>query len=88
MFEHNNDALELAKAPNCRPRTNHIVLKYHRFRNFVEEGKVEILLIDTKEKITDILTNAITDTTLFEYLRFKILGWHCDDNEYQSEREC
>ena len=48
-FEINNGALELAKAPKYRQRTKHITLKYHHFGNFVNEAKVEILPIDTKE---------------------------------------
>ena len=87
-FEDSNGALELARAPKYRPRTKHIALKYHHFRNFVKEGKVEILPIDTKEQIADILTKAMADKTLFKYLRFKLLGWYCDDNKYQSGREC
>ena len=32
LFEDNNGALELAKAPRYRPRTKHIAVKYHHFR--------------------------------------------------------
>ena len=32
LFEDNNGAIELAKAPNIRPRTKHIALKYHNFK--------------------------------------------------------
>ena len=49
LFEDSNGAMELERAPKYRPKTKHIALKYHHFRNFVKEGKVEILLIDTKQ---------------------------------------
>ena len=41
LFEDNNGALELAKAPKIRPRTKHISIKYHHFRAYVDSGKIE-----------------------------------------------
>ena len=79
LFVDNNGALELAKAPKYRPRTKHIALKYHHFRNVVKEGKVEILPIDTKQQIADIFTKCISDVVLFRYSRHKLLGWICPD---------
>ena len=79
LFEDNNGALELARAPKYRPRTKHIALKYHHFRNFVKEGRVEILPIDTKQQIADIFTKGISDVVLFKHLRHKLLGWICPD---------
>ena len=38
VFEDNNGAIELAKAPNIRPRTKHIALKYHHFREHFRIG--------------------------------------------------
>ncbi len=38
LFEDNNGALELANAPRYRPRTKHIALKYHHFREHVKRG--------------------------------------------------
>ena len=43
LFEDNNGALILAKEHRYRPRTKHIALKYHHFRSYVAEGKVEII---------------------------------------------
>ena len=77
LFEDNNGALELVRVPKYRPRTKHIALNYHHFRNFVKEGKVEILHIDTKQQIGDIFTKGISDVVLFKHLRHKLLGWIC-----------
>ena len=41
VFEDNNGALELAKTPRLRPRTKHISLKYHHFRDQVRQGKIK-----------------------------------------------
>ena len=47
VFEDNNGAIELSKAPKIRPRTKHITLKYHHFREHVWKGLIEINPIDT-----------------------------------------
>ena len=74
LFEDNNGALELAKAPKYRPRTKHIALKYHHFRDHVKRGLVKIFPIDTKEQLADIFTKPLDQQT-FEYLRNLLLGW-------------
>ena len=47
LFKDNNGAIELAKAPNIRPRKKHTALKYHHFREHVRKGLIEINPIDT-----------------------------------------
>ena len=74
LFEDNNGALELATAPRYRPRTKHIGIKYHHFREHVKKGLVSIEPIDTREQIADQFTKGLPTAT-FEYLRFKLLGW-------------
>ena len=74
VFEDNNGALELAKAPKMRPRTKHIALKYHHFRAAARDGRVAIFPIDTKQKIADIFTKPLYKVT-FEHLRELLLNW-------------
>jgi hypothetical protein len=74
LFEDNNGALELAREPRYRPRTKHIAIKYHHFREHVRTGKVKISPIDTREQIADQFTKGLS-TTLFKYLRYKLMGW-------------
>jgi hypothetical protein len=74
LFEDNNGALELAKTPRYRPRTKHIAIKYHHFREHVKNGTVSIKAIDTKEQIADQFTKGL-QSAIFKYLRFKLLGW-------------
>ena len=38
VFEDNNGAIELAKAPKILPRKKHFALKYHHFREHVWKG--------------------------------------------------
>jgi hypothetical protein len=74
LFEDNAAAYELAKAPKMRPRTKHIALKYHHFREHVSNGTVRVHLIGTKDQIADIFTKAL-DKPSFTHLRKLLCGW-------------
>ena len=74
LFEDNNGTLELATAPRYRPRTKHIAIKYHHFREHVRKGKITISAIDTKEQIADQFTKGLPTHT-FQYLRKLLMGW-------------
>ena len=74
VFKDNNGALELARQPRYRPRTKHIAVKYHHFREYVRNKTVSISAIDTREQIADQFTKGLQVGT-FEYLRYKLLGW-------------
>ena len=74
LFEDNNGALALAKEPKYRPRTKHIALKYHHFREYVKRGLVNIEPIDTKLQIADIFTKPL-EPNQFTFLRKKLCGW-------------
>ena len=74
VFEDNNGALELAREPKYRPRTKHIAIKYHHFREHVKNKTIKVLAIDTKEQIADIFTKPLKKAS-FEYLRYKLMGW-------------
>ena len=43
VFEDNQSTIATVKAPSMLPRTKHISLKYHHFRQHVQQG-----LIDTQ----------------------------------------
>ena len=74
LFEDNNGAIDVAKDPNIRPRTKHVALKYHHFREHVRKGIIEINPIDTLEQVANIFTKALP-FTIFNYLRKKMMGW-------------
>ena len=73
-FEDNKGAIELAKAPKLRPRTKHINIKYHHFREAVANNLVTIEHVDTEEQLADIGTKPLDGPT-FEYLRRLLIGW-------------
>jgi hypothetical protein len=75
VFEDNSGALSLATSPKINPRTKHIAVKYHHFRESVGEDKgVSIVKIDTKEQKADIFTKGLPRET-HEYIRKLLMGW-------------
>ena len=74
LFEDNNGAIKLAKAPNIFPGTKHTALKYHHFREHVQKGLIEKKPIDTLEQVADKVTKALP-FLIFNYLRKNIMGW-------------
>ena len=74
VFEDNNGAIQLSKAPKIRPHMKHIALKYHHFRENVRKGLIEINPIDTLEQVAYIFTKALP-FSIFNYLRKNMMGW-------------
>ena len=74
LFEDNIGAETLAKAPKMNPRTKHIAIKYHFFREAVKNKTLKITRIDTKNQLADIFTKP-TPISALEPLRKEIMGW-------------
>jgi len=65
--------LEMAQLPKMRPRTKHLCVRLHHFREHVWNGKISIQHIDTEDQIADmshiykarhtILETCVTDRT-------------------------
>jgi len=74
VFEDNSGALEMANIHKYRPRTKHLNVKLHHFRQYVNDGSIVIRKIDTAEQQADYLTKPLPVETL-QYLRRKVMGW-------------
>jgi hypothetical protein len=74
VFEDNVGALTMAQTPKMRPRTKHLNLKYHHFREAVEDGTVSIQAIRTHDQLADIFTKPL-GYDLFHKFRSAIMGW-------------
>ena len=74
VFEDNAGATELANNPKLRPRTKHIAIPYHHFRQHVSAGTIKIDPISTKHQIADIFTKPLPREA-FQYLRGLLQGW-------------
>jgi hypothetical protein len=74
VFEDNSGALEMAKVHKSRPRTKHLNVKLHHFRDYVTRKEISINPIDTSMQLADYLTKAVNWVTLTR-LRPLVMGW-------------
>jgi hypothetical protein len=63
-FEANSGALEMARSPKMWPRTKHLNMKYHHFREAAEAGDICIHAVSTLDQLADIFTKSLA-LTLF-----------------------
>ena len=73
VFEDNAACVEVAKEPKLRPRTKHLAVRLHHFRDHVARGALTIHHVSTKEQIADIFTKPLPRDQ-FTYLSFKLMG--------------
>ena len=74
VFEDNSGALEMARVHKYRPRTKHLNVKYHHFRDYVERDEISIHKIDTSDQLADYLTKPVSKEIL-DKLRPQVMGW-------------
>lgn len=75
VFEDNNGALSLALTPKMTPRTKHIAVKYHHFRESVGPDKgIDIVKIDTNLQKADIFTKGLA-ADKHQSIRTLLMGW-------------
>jgi hypothetical protein len=73
VFEDNAGAIEIANVPKMRPRTKHLNIKYHHFREAVKKGTINIYYTRMEDQIADILTKSSLEAS-FTKFREKIMG--------------
>jgi hypothetical protein len=59
VFEDDSGAIEISKVPKACPRTKHLNVKLHHFREHVKRGKITICPILTDNQLADILTKPV-----------------------------
>ena len=67
VFEDISGAVELSKVPKMRPRTKHINVKYHHFRQYVFDGTITIQQVISSKQLADIFTKNLP---IKKFLRF------------------
>ena len=72
VFEDNQAAIAMAKNPQFRGRSKHILIRYHFVRDKVNDGTINISYCPTTEMIADMLTKGLPTGT-FNKLR-KMIG--------------
>jgi hypothetical protein len=74
IFEDIIGAVEMANVPKMRPRTKHLNVKYHFFRQFVQKGMLIVEHIAGERQMADILTKALEVVTFLKHCK-KMMGW-------------
>ena len=74
VFEDNNGALALARAPSLTPRSKHYAIKYHFFKEYVRKGEIKLFKIETEKQLADIFTKGLVKDT-FVKIRKLLMGW-------------
>ena len=73
-FEDNSGAMELGRTPKIRPRTKHINLVYHHFREYIRRKEIIIHRISTDDQLADIFTKPLGQNIFYKH-RYSILKW-------------
>ena len=74
LFEDNMGAVTLANVPKMTPRSKHIAIPYHFFREHIKKKEVEVKHVSTNDQLADLLTKGLVEAK-FEILRNKLMGW-------------
>jgi hypothetical protein len=86
IFKDNSGTVEMANVPKMRPRTKHLNIKYHFFRQFVQQGILQVMHIAGEQQRADIFTKALNLMTFFKH-RKSIMGWSSCPTQPKT-REC
>jgi hypothetical protein len=75
IWEDNQGFIHRANDPlQNRPRTKHISIKWHHFRDEIQKGNIKITKIHASLNISDILKKPLV-TSKFIGLRKFLMGW-------------
>jgi hypothetical protein len=74
VYGDNEACLKFATLPRMSPRTKHIAIPYHFFREKVSALEITILTIDTSSQLADQFTKGLKEDA-FVRSRQQILGW-------------
>jgi len=74
VFEDNQSCLNIANSEAVCPRTKHISIKYHHFRDQVRKGIVRVVKVHTNDNWADIFTKPLS-CVKFKHLRYLLMGW-------------
>jgi hypothetical protein len=78
VFEDNSGALEMVRLPKMRPRTKHINVRMHHFREHVRLGKITIHKVPSRYQLADIATKP-QPQDLFESQRESLMQWELEN---------
>ena len=74
VYEDNEGCQSMATLPKMRPRTKHLGIRLHHFREHVKRGKITIHKVPTRYQLADLATKAQPEA-LFKEQRESIMQW-------------
>ena len=74
VLEDNSGALEMSNLPKMRPRTKHICVRMHHFREYVQKRLISIHKIASRFQLADIATKP-QPVALFVEQRESLMKW-------------
>ena len=75
VFEDNNGEIVLSESSRLTPRSKHIGVKYHWFREHIKDGSgIKIEKIETSKQKVDIFTKGLNEEK-FTLIRKILMGW-------------
>ena len=74
IYEDNASCIVVATTDQMRPRTKHIGVKWHFFKDHISNGDARVVKVDSKENWADIFTKPLTQAK-FEYICHLMMGW-------------
>ena len=74
VFEDNAGCIVIATSDAHRPRTKHLAVKWHHFKDQVRSGACKITKVASALNWADIFTKPVDQKT-FEVLRLLMMGW-------------
>jgi hypothetical protein len=74
IFKDNSGALEIASVHKFRPRTKHLNVKLHFFRDYIIRKEITVNAIHTSQQLADYLTKPVNKEIL-SILRPQVMGW-------------
>jgi hypothetical protein len=64
----NTSAVSIAENDAVKSRSKHIRLRYHYFRERVQDGDIDLRHVDTKSQLADALTKALNHVGLAQFI--------------------
>ena len=64
----------MAKVHKYQPRTKHQNKKLHHFRDYVDQGEIKLLPINSVDQEVDYLTKLVS-VDILQKLRYRVMGW-------------
>jgi hypothetical protein len=74
IFEDNKGTVEMANVPKMRPRTKHLNVKYHFFREFITREIMHVQFIEGVNQIADIFTKPLSEEPFLRH-HLALLNW-------------